>query len=139
MWIGISWRGIGTGVAVFVVWAAVAHFVTTPAAMPETLARLPGTARDAWLGCRAAAAIITVPIAEELAYRGFLMRRIVNEAFESVPLQAVRWPAVAIERGRVWHHARQSVGPGDRRGNRVWCGGRQDRENRRVRRRSRDD
>ena len=91
----ISWRGIGTGVAVFVVWAAVAHFVTTPAPMPDTLARLTGPARAAWIGCRAAAAIITVPIAEELAYRGFLMRRIVNEAFESVPLQAVRWPAVA--------------------------------------------
>jgi exosortase E/protease (VPEID-CTERM system) len=90
-----SWRGIGTGVVVFVVWAAVAHFVTTPTPMPDDLARLTGPARAAWIGCRAAAAIITVPIAEELAYRGFLMRRIVSEAFESVPLQTVRWTAVA--------------------------------------------
>jgi exosortase E/protease (VPEID-CTERM system) len=91
-----TWRGVSTGVAIFGVWAAVAHFVTTPAAMPETLARLPGPARDAWLGCRTAAAIITVPIAEELAYRGFLMRRIVSAAFESVNLQSVRWPAIII-------------------------------------------
>ncbi|HSZ07116.1 MAG TPA: exosortase E/protease, VPEID-CTERM system [Steroidobacteraceae bacterium] len=91
----ISWRGVGTGVAVFVVWAAVAHFVTTPAPMPQTLARLTGPERAAWIGCRAAAAIITVPIAEELAYRGFLMRRIVGEAFESVPLRTVHWRAVA--------------------------------------------
>ena len=91
-----TWRGVSTGVAIFGVWAAAAHFVTTPAAMPETLARLPGAARGAWLGCRAAAAIITVPIAEELAYRGFLMRRVVGAAFESVNLRSVRWPAIII-------------------------------------------
>jgi exosortase E/protease (VPEID-CTERM system) len=91
-----TWRGVSTGVAIFGVWAAVAHFVTTPAAMPDDLARLPGPARDAWLGCRTAAAIITVPIAEELAYRGFLMRRIAGAAFESVDLQSVRWPAIII-------------------------------------------
>jgi exosortase E/protease (VPEID-CTERM system) len=91
-----TWRGVLTGVAIFGVWAAFAHFVTTTAAMPETLARLPGPARGAWIGCRAAAAIITVPIAEELAYRGFLMRRIVSSAFDSVALQSVRWPAIVI-------------------------------------------
>ena len=91
-----SWRGVLTGATIFVVWAAFAHFVTTPAAMPETLARLPGPARGAWIACRAAAAIITVPIAEELAYRGFLMRRIVSSAFDSVDLQSVRWPPIVI-------------------------------------------
>jgi exosortase E/protease (VPEID-CTERM system) len=91
-----SWRGVLTGVAIFGVWAAFAHVVTTPAAMPEDLERLSGPARAAWIGCRAAAAIITVPIAEELAYRGFLMRRIVSAAFDSVALQSVRWPAIAI-------------------------------------------
>ncbi len=91
-----TWRGVSTGVAIFGVWTAVAHFVTTPAAMPDDLARLPDPARAAWIGCRAAAAIITVPIAEELAYRGFLMRRIVSAAFESVALQSVRWPAIII-------------------------------------------
>jgi exosortase E/protease (VPEID-CTERM system) len=93
---GFSWRGVLTGVAIFGVWAAFAHVVTAPAAMPDDLARLPGSARAAWIGCRAAAAIITVPIAEELAYRGFLMRRIVNAQFDSVALQSVRWPAIAI-------------------------------------------
>jgi CAAX prenyl protease-like protein len=60
------------------------------------LARLPGSARAAWIGCRAAAAIITVPIAEELAYRGFLMSRIGRAEFDSMALQSVRWPAIAI-------------------------------------------
>ena len=93
---GFSWRGVLTGVAVFAVWAAFAHAVTTTAVIPDDLARLPGSARAAWIGCRAAAAIITVPIAEELAYRGFLMRRIVSAQFDSVALRSVRWPAIAI-------------------------------------------
>ena len=93
---GFSWRGVLTGVAIFGVWSAFAHVVTAPAAMPDDLARLPGSARAAWIGCRAAAAIITVPIAEELAYRGFLMRRIGRAEFDSVALQSVRWPAIAI-------------------------------------------
>jgi exosortase E/protease (VPEID-CTERM system) len=93
---GFSWRGVLTGVAIFGVWSAFAHVVTAPAAMPDDLARLPGSARAAWIGCRAAAAIITVPIAEELAYRGFLMRRIGSAEFDSVALQSVRWPAIAI-------------------------------------------
>jgi exosortase E/protease (VPEID-CTERM system) len=93
---GFSWRGVLTGLAVFAVWAAFAHVLTAAAAMPDDLARLPGSARAAWIGCRAAAAIITVPIAEELAYRGFLMRRIVSAQFDSVSLRTVRWPAIAI-------------------------------------------
>lgn len=93
---GFSWRGVLTGVAIFGVWSACAHVMTSPAAMPDDLARLSGSARAAWIGCRAAAAIITVPIAEELAYRGFLMRRIGSAEFDSVALQSVRWPAIAI-------------------------------------------
>jgi exosortase E/protease (VPEID-CTERM system) len=93
---GFSWRGVLVGVAIFGVWAAFAQLLTTPAAMPDDLARLAGAERAAWIGCRAAAAIITVPIAEELAYRGFLMRRIAGAQFDSIPFHSVRWPAIAI-------------------------------------------
>jgi CAAX prenyl protease-like protein len=37
-----------------------------------------------------------VPIAEELAYRGYLMRRLIQADFESLPFHAVRWPALAL-------------------------------------------
>jgi exosortase E/protease (VPEID-CTERM system) len=104
-----SWRGVLAGVAIFCVWAGFAHFAATPATMPSELARLPGPGRAAWIGCRAAAAIITVPIAEELAYRGFLMRRLVSANFDSVSLRSVPWPAIGISavlfgitHGRLW-------------------------------------
>lgn len=91
-----SWRGVLMGAAIFGVWAAFAYYATAPAPMPSELAQLQGPARIAWIGCRAAAAIITVPIAEELAYRGFLMRRMVSAQFDSVSLRGVPWPAIVI-------------------------------------------
>ena len=42
------------------------------------------------------AAVFTVPLAEELAYRGYLMRRLSHREFDSVPFRSVRWPALAI-------------------------------------------
>jgi CAAX prenyl protease-like protein len=40
--------------------------------------------------------VATVPLAEELAYRGYLMRRLQSEGFERTPYAAVRWPALGI-------------------------------------------
>jgi exosortase E/protease (VPEID-CTERM system) len=79
-----SWRGPAVGLAIFVLWMLSAHLLTVPVAMPPALATMPVTARVAWLAARVAAAVITVPIAEELAYRGFLLRRVVSADFEAV-------------------------------------------------------
>jgi CAAX prenyl protease-like protein len=38
--------------------------------------------------------VITVPIAEELAFRGFLLRRLIAADFEAVSLQ--RWTLLAV-------------------------------------------
>jgi exosortase E/protease (VPEID-CTERM system) len=91
-----TWRGIAVGIVMFAMWSAFSHFLSTPMGMPDELANISGTARAEWIACRAAAAIITVPIAEELAYRGFLMRRLISAQFEAVPFSSVRWPAIAI-------------------------------------------
>ena len=48
------------------------------------LAALPAAGRIAWLVFRTAAAVITVPIAEELVFRGFLIRRLISADFESL-------------------------------------------------------
>jgi exosortase E/protease (VPEID-CTERM system) len=91
-----SWRGIATGVLIFGVWVEFAHFMTKSAAIPAALTQLPGPLSAAWVACRASAAIITVPIAEELAYRGYLLRRLAKADFESVAFREVRWPALVI-------------------------------------------
>jgi CAAX prenyl protease-like protein len=65
-------------------------------AMPGELAAMSPVAAAAWIASRALAAVLTVPIAEELAYRGYLLRRLVDNDFESVPFRSVRWPALLI-------------------------------------------
>jgi exosortase E/protease (VPEID-CTERM system) len=91
-----TWRGPALGAAVFLIWIAAAHFLLAPAAMPGKLAALSAPLKDSWIAVRVTAAVFTVPVAEELAYRGYLMRRLTHREFDSVPFGSVRWPAVAI-------------------------------------------
>jgi exosortase E/protease (VPEID-CTERM system) len=91
-----SWRGPSVGLLVFLFWILGAHLALPATAMPSALASLPPLARAAWISSRVLAALLTVPIAEELAYRGYLMRRLMNSDFESVAFRAIRWPALLV-------------------------------------------
>ncbi len=95
-----SWRGPAVGAAMFCLWlgaaAVLIHPQGAPDAAPQALARLPEPLRILWIVCRVLAAVGTVPLAEELAYRGYLMRRLVSPRFETVPFSAARWPALVV-------------------------------------------
>jgi exosortase E/protease (VPEID-CTERM system) len=95
-----SWRGPAVGAAVFCLWlgaaAVLIHPQGAPDTAPEDLATLPEPLRILWIVCRVLAAVGTVPLAEELAYRGYLMRRLVSPRFETVPFSAARWPALVV-------------------------------------------
>jgi exosortase E/protease (VPEID-CTERM system) len=91
-----SWRGPAVGALIFLVWFVAAHFLVPGSAMPEKLAAAPAGLRGFWIVSRIAGSILIVPIAEELAYRGYLMRRLANSDFESVPFDSVRWPALIV-------------------------------------------
>lgn len=86
-----GWRGVATGAAVFALWLGAARLLLAPHGIPAALAAMPPSGRDVWIATRALSGIILVPIAEELAYRGYLMRRLLTEDFESVPFRAVGW------------------------------------------------
>jgi exosortase E/protease (VPEID-CTERM system) len=92
---GWSWRGPAVGVVIFGIWIVSAHFLLPAAAMPSELAAMPSAWRGTWITGRVAAAVLAVPVAEELAYRGFLMRRLSNPDFESVPFRSVGWLPLA--------------------------------------------
>ena len=91
-----SWRGPAVGLLVFLFWILGAHLALPAATMPSALASLSPVASAAWISSRILAAVLTVPIAEELAYRGYLMRRLMNSDFESVAFRAIRWPALLV-------------------------------------------
>lgn len=91
-----SWRGPLLGVGVFLIWFMGVHFLTTDSDMPAALAAAPSSLRWSWIGCRLAASVLTVPLAEELAYRGFLMRRLQSRDFDSLAYERVSWLSVAL-------------------------------------------
>lgn len=83
---GFGWLAPAIGVVVFAIWmasdrAAGAH---PDNGIASGLAGLLPFGRTIWLAVRTLAAVITVPIAEELAFRGFLIRRLIRSDFESL-------------------------------------------------------
>lgn len=98
-----GWLGPVAGVAVFLLWIApdwAAHFLWGHpyAASPlgPALAALSPAARWSWIAVRVAAAVITVPVAEELAFRGYLARRLMNREFDEVPFQSLTALSVGL-------------------------------------------
>ncbi len=91
-----SWRAVAAGVSVFIVWISAARWLIPAAAMPPELAALSPGSRAAWIASRCAIAVLLVPIAEELAYRGYLMRRLVHADFESIQFQSVPIWALSV-------------------------------------------
>jgi CAAX prenyl protease-like protein len=94
----LSWTGPVIGVAVFALWIAMERFIhpSTGAAMPVALAGASAGTRTAWILIRILAATTTVPIAEELAFRGFLLRRVMADDFETIPVGRLTWPALLV-------------------------------------------
>ena len=74
--------------AVFLIWIFPHLRDAQPTAntLGAELNQLSPLARWAWISVRIVAAVVTVPLAEELAFRGFLARRLVNRSFDNLPL-----------------------------------------------------
>jgi len=94
----VGWSGPAIGAAVFVLWIGLDRLMggVEPTGMPSALATFSPAARITWISFRVLAAIITVPIAEELAFRGFLLRRVVSPDFESVAFKNFTWLAILV-------------------------------------------
>ncbi|MGA3016533.1 MAG: exosortase E/protease, VPEID-CTERM system [Bryobacteraceae bacterium] len=81
-----GWLGPAAGVAVFAMWIALDRLAASSASSGTVPGLSPGhgVAWIAWLSLRTLGAVVTVPIAEELAFRGFLLRRLVAADFERI-------------------------------------------------------
>ncbi len=90
----MSWEGALFGVVACVIWLALAGTAEAGGGLGAALATFDPATRIAWLGVRFAGAVLVVPLAEELAYRGYLARRLTAAEFETIPLRAVSWPAL---------------------------------------------
>jgi CAAX prenyl protease-like protein len=78
-----SWRGGLAGVGIFFVWIAAAHFILPVQGTPQPLAALSSVSGDLWVIGHILMSVGVIPLAEELAFRGYLMRRLQTTDFES--------------------------------------------------------
>ncbi|HEY3998249.1 MAG TPA: exosortase E/protease, VPEID-CTERM system [Candidatus Xenobia bacterium] len=82
---GVDWKyAIGMGVLVYVVWIAWVHGANDPAGDPTQVFEDPWA--QIWIIFRIFGAAIIVPLVEELAFRGYLLRRFQSRYFEDVPI-----------------------------------------------------
>jgi len=91
-----GWCAIAVGAATFLIWLLASHWLLVPHGMPQALSAMPTGSRISWILTRACTAVVMVPTVEELAYRGYLLRRVVAEDFEKVPFSSVGWPTLLI-------------------------------------------
>jgi exosortase E/protease (VPEID-CTERM system) len=91
-----GWEAPAIGVLAFAIWMALEPLapgssLDSRSEVGAWLADLPNWGAGAWLACRALGSIVVVPLAEELAFRGYLTRRLISADYEAIPLGTFSW------------------------------------------------
>ncbi|MDI1276137.1 exosortase E/protease, VPEID-CTERM system [Methylobacter sp.] len=87
-----TWQAPAIGTAVFIIWILLEPDIdSSKTALSQGLAELTSGSAAAWLVFRVLGSVITVPLAEELAFRGYLIRKLIAKDFENVPLVQFSW------------------------------------------------
>jgi CAAX prenyl protease-like protein len=93
----LSWRAIAIGCVTFLVWVSLVPAPSGPEeAWPSALRSLPAHWAAAWLAIRVIGYTVTVPLVEELAFRGYLTRRLIREDFDRLPLGFFTWSSFLV-------------------------------------------
>jgi exosortase E/protease (VPEID-CTERM system) len=90
-----SWGPIGIGMVCFLIWLALAPEASVNAPWPAHLQET-SIWTGVWLLSRVIGYVLTVPLAEELAFRGYLTRRIISSEFDSLPIGVFTWSSLLI-------------------------------------------
>ena len=94
-----GWSAPVAGIAVFILWVGLERILGAASSyspIPAALDAMSAPGRILWLTARVLAASITVPIAEELAFRGYLMRRLAATDFVHMDPRQVTWIPLAV-------------------------------------------
>ena len=93
-----SWSAVVAGTGVFGLWMALDWITGTvgESTLRDDLSQLAPDWAAVWIVLRVIGSVVTVPLAEELAFRGYLMRRWASPGFEQIPFTRCSWPSVVI-------------------------------------------
>jgi len=87
-----DWTSAGIGVLVYALWAAVVPGTSEAGdALQAQVAQLGGLSGALWVLSRVVGSTLLVPIVEELAFRGYFLRRLSSRHFESVAIDRVHF------------------------------------------------
>jgi len=92
----LSWRAVAIGCLTFAVWVTLVPAETGTGNWPAALASVPVHWAAAWLVLRVVGYTITVPLVEELAFRGYLTRRLIDADFDRLPVGLFTWSSFLL-------------------------------------------
>jgi exosortase E/protease (VPEID-CTERM system) len=92
-----SWWSLAIGFVAFLAWIAlVPNAPDQNGAWPTVLRSMPIGWAVVWFLFRSVGYVVMTPLAEELAFRGFLTRRLARADFNNLPIAAFSWWALVI-------------------------------------------
>lgn len=87
-----SWQAAVIGVAVFLLWMALEPNVdSSETELARGLGELSAWLAGIWLAFRVFGSVIVVPLVEELAFRSYILRKLIARDFENVPVAQFTW------------------------------------------------
>lgn len=92
-----GWEGVAIGVLVFAFWYALTeHKTAAGEELHAAVLALGPQAAALWIAVRVLGSVLIVPLVEELAFRGYLLRRLIDGEFDRVSFRTLTWPAVVV-------------------------------------------
>jgi exosortase E/protease (VPEID-CTERM system) len=93
-----SWPAAAMGLAVFGLWLALEPASASGAGegLATGLAGMSRAGAVTWIAFRVVGSVVAVPFAEELAFRGYLTRRLIAADFEQVPMGRFSWVSFLV-------------------------------------------
>lgn len=92
-----TWLSIGVGVGVFTLWVLIVPKSEAAGnALLGGITALSPVQAAIWIAFRIVGCVITVPIAEELAFRGYLLAKLARSPLDSVPATRFTWISFAV-------------------------------------------
>lgn len=92
-----SWEAYAIGVAVFTFWYPLTAHYTDAGEETRSIVMSAGQPLAAlWIAIRVLGSVLVVPLTEELAFRGYLLRRVIHPEFDTVPFNKLTWVSLLV-------------------------------------------
>lgn len=91
-----SWPAIAVGTGVYAIWLALLPSASTAATSSPFPADWSTLSAGIAVGVRLLGYVIVTPLVEELAFRGYVLRRVMAVEFDSVRLRPAPWVGLAV-------------------------------------------